>query len=134
MIRALIVGRSVERVYFIRSPDGLKADIPIHQLSPQDQTFVHSLPLQPPPGDFFKRDPPRDRSKSETKPDPNETYVASREADIARLEQEREALLGDIVVAPNNLQKRNRQTQLEKLEREIARLKAQVEEKREQAR
>ncbi|MCB1206484.1 MAG: hypothetical protein KDN18_19655 [Verrucomicrobiae bacterium] len=133
-IRALIVGRSVERVYFIRSPDGLKADIPITQLSTQDQAFVHSLPLQPPSGDFFKRNEGPEKPKAKAQPDPTQLYVSAREADIARLEQEKEALMREVNASPNNLQKRNRQTKLEKIETEIARLKAQIQERLDRSR
>lgn len=133
-IQAVIVGRSMERVFFIRSTDGLKAGVPINQLSPRDQAFVLSLPLQPPPSDFFQGDQVSKRPEMKAAPDLNEAYVSSREADIAQLERDKEVIRREIHDSISNLQKRNLQTKLDKIEKEIARLQAQIEERLERPR
>ncbi|MBL9151173.1 MAG: hypothetical protein JNK37_01740 [Verrucomicrobiales bacterium] len=120
-IEASIVGRTEDRIYIVRRPDGLKSEFPIASLSESDQEYVLSFRIQTPPAGFFKK---TEISNSASKKQGG--YVQSRLDAIERLELENRLLLGEIDATTNSML---RQTKLSKVKRnteEIARLKSAI--------
>ena len=126
-----IVAKAEGSLYVLRSSDETNFEIPIADLSQDDQEFAERLPeLMPPPGFRHGERAVSLQTKGKGKvvtSKPVPAYIANRREEIERLEQKIERLDIEIRSTNNTMIIRSRNEQIQRILEDIYELKADIE-------
>ncbi|MCB1232742.1 MAG: hypothetical protein KDN19_21030 [Verrucomicrobiae bacterium] len=127
-LEAKILGKTPGKLFVVREADGLSFEIAIASLCQEDQDYANSLPIQVPPADFNRPTIPTPTpSKHSPENDDEPPYIANRKQSIKELEEQNQLLKYEIESTSNSMLVRTKNTQIEKNEIEINRLRADIE-------
>ncbi len=115
-LHVAIIGRDVDSIIIIRKSDRKEYSLPIDMLGADDQKYCKRLP-------YIRPKKTKQAKKEKEKEDP---YVANREKDIKKLQEERQDLGSSLAGETNQMTVRNKSSKIEKLTQEINRLQTQI--------
>ena len=112
-LNASIIGRSVSELTVIRTDDNRRFQLPISNLSKEDQKFAANLPIYVAP--------------ASPKPNERSQYIENREKELERMRAEVEELESKIKLGnPKSPRVRGYEREMDKIKGEIERLQSQI--------
>lgn len=124
-LEATLIGRSADAVSLVREVDGKRYELPLARLAAADRARVQSLPIRPVPFDPAPAARP-DTPSVPAKADPANGVLGLRLAAIEEKQQTAAALRANYAKAVGKIEQRTVLGQIERLEKEIAGLQAEI--------